>query len=293
MRSVSLFTFALGALAMTAACEGDGGSGPRGPEGPLHPWAEQAQAELPDALTLHARVVARTCAPNGGVCHNTKEYPDLHTPGNFVTAVSLPCNMDMADEPENVFDGCEPHGDVIESGTFATRLAWIGAEYYDEETGNFGRPVRLAEPAPKTFNADNVRFKRGGDVLLSADGVFYVEEGETAGWLLNLYNLDYPSYLILQTVVGGDPNGNGVFGAEDGWALITPGQLDKSYLWARVTGTVPGTRMPLGNQPLSNPEYVAIACWIETLGRSAQVTETIDYDACWYARAPTDYEWTP
>jgi hypothetical protein len=292
MRSSLHFTLALASLALIAACENDGG-GVRGPEGPLHPWAEQAKAEIPDALTLHSRVIARSCAPNGGVCHNAKEYPDLHTPGNFVTAVSRPCNMDLANEPENVFDGCEPEGDTLESGTFKTRLAWMGAEYYDEQTGNFGRPIRLAEPAPKEFDSADVRFKRNGDLLLSATDVLYVAEGATEGWLLNLYNLDYPSYLALQTVVGGDPNGNGVFGAEDGWAEITPGKPGKSYLWARVTGTVPGTRMPLANQAISNPEYVAIACWIETLGHHAQVTEEIDYDACWYARTPTDYEWVP
>lgn len=282
---------AIAALAILPAC--DENSRSSGPTGELHPWAVTAQAEIPDTLTLHTRVIARSCAPNGGVCHNTKEYPDLHTPGNFVTAVSRPCNQDLVSEPENVFDGCEPEGDTFESGNFKSRIAYLGPEYYDEQTGNFGRPIRFEKPATKNFSEGDIRFKRAGDVLVEGTGMFYIDEGETDGWLMNLYNLPYPAYLTLQTVLGGDPNGNGVFGAEDGWSEITPGKPEKSYLWARVTGTVPGTRMPLANQSLSNPEYVAIACWIETLGRTASVMEKIDYDACWYARAPTDFEWIP
>ena len=291
MRSSFLFIGCL-ALALVAACD-EGGGGSSGPTGELHPWAVTAQAEIPDALTLHTRVIARTCAPNGGVCHNTKEYPDLHTPGNFVTAVSRPCNQDLAAEPENIFDGCEPEADSIEVGNFKAKIAFLGLETYDEFTGNYGRPIRVDKPATKTSNGDDIRFERGGEKIVEGTGLFFMEEGETDGWLLNLYNLDYPSYLALQTVVGGDPNGNGVFGAEDGWAVITPGKPEKSYLWARITGTVPGTRMPLANQALSNPEYDAVACWIETLGHSASVTEKIDYDACWYARTPTDFEWVP
>jgi hypothetical protein len=181
----------------------------------------------------------------------------------------------------------------MRAGTFKAKLAYLGAEYYDPVTGNFGRPIRLAEPAPQTFSADDVTFERNGNELLEANGVLFIEEGATSGWLNNLYNLDYPTYLALMGVTGGDPNGNGVFGAEDAWEEVMPGKPEKSYLWARITGTVPGTRMPLANQPLSNAEYVAVACWIETLGQGASVEEKIDYDACWYARTPTDYEWAP
>lgn len=293
MKNVFGIGMVIGAVGMIAACNDDGGGGSKGPTGPLHPWAEQAAAEIPDAFTLHSRVFARSCAPNGGVCHNGKEYPDLHTPGNFVTAVSRPCNMDLANEPENVFDGCEPEADSVEFDGFKSKVAYLSAEIYDEESGYYGRQIRLAKPSPESYSAEDVKFLRNGDVIVSGDGILQIDEGATEGWLLDLYNLDYPSYLALQSVVGGDPNGNGVFGAEDGWSEITPGKPEKSYLWARITGTVPGTRMPLANQSLSNPEYVAIACWIETLGRTASVTEPIDYDACWYARTPTDYEWTP
>lgn len=241
MKTLFLSGTVIGVAAMLAACSGDdGGSKSGGPTGPLHPWAQEAKVQIPDALTLHTKVFARSCAPNGGVCHNTKEYPDLHTPGNFVTAVSRPCNMDLAAEPENMFDGCEPEADTLEAGSFKTKIAYLGAEYYDPDTGNFGRPIRLAKPAPSQFSNDDVKFVRSGETIVSGDSIFFMDEGETEGWLMNLYNLDYPSYLALQTVVGGDPNGNGVFGAEDAWAEIMPGKPEKSYLWARITGTVPG-----------------------------------------------------
>ena len=286
------FAIALGSLFVIAAC-GDEGGGGGGPTGELHPWAIQAQNEIPNALTLHTRVIQRSCGPNAGVCHNTKEYPDLHTPGNFVTAVSRPCNQDLAGEPENVFDGCEPKGDVIDSGSFRAKIGWIGTEVYDPYTGNVGRPIRLSKAPEDDLDGESARFERDGNLLVDVPDNLFVEKGSTEGWLLNLYNLEYPDYLALATVVGGDPNGNGVFGADDGWSEVTPGKPEKSYLWGRITGTVPGTRMPLANTPLSNVEYVAIACWIETIGSNPRIEQSIDYDDCWYARTPTDFEVTP
>jgi hypothetical protein len=56
----------------------------------------------------------------------------------------------------------------------------------------------------------------------------------------------------------------------------------------RVTGTVPGTRMPLANAPLSDAEYVALACWIETLAGTPwpRAGDLIDYDECIFAWYP-------
>jgi hypothetical protein len=99
---------------------------------------------------------------------------------------------------------------------------------------------------------------------------------------------------VLASVVPGDPNQNGIFGADaagsdDGNSalVIAPGSLVRSYLWGRITGTVPGSRMPLANQPLSDPEYVALACFIEHPGATADAA--IDYDHCEFAKHPTSY----
>ena len=39
----------------------------------------EAQTNLPTGIELQAEVVIRSCGPINGVCHNEKEYPDLHT----------------------------------------------------------------------------------------------------------------------------------------------------------------------------------------------------------------------
>src|SRR5262245_65817696 len=41
---------------------------------------DEARRELSTYLDLHDVVISRTCTPNEGVCHNDKEYRDLHTP---------------------------------------------------------------------------------------------------------------------------------------------------------------------------------------------------------------------
>ncbi|MDH5675994.1 MAG: hypothetical protein OEZ06_27980, partial [Myxococcales bacterium] len=49
-----------------------------------NPYVLEAQAKLPTGIDLQTDVVQRTCGPTGGVCHNAKEYPDLHTPANLI-----------------------------------------------------------------------------------------------------------------------------------------------------------------------------------------------------------------
>ena len=78
----------------------------------------------------------------------------------------------------------------------------------------------------------------------------------------------------------GDPNRNGVFGHDLGGSMVVPGDLERSYLYGRLFGLVPGTRMPLGNQPLDEAEHLAVICWIETLDDDPDVFDPIDYDAC-------------
>jgi hypothetical protein len=75
----------------------------------------EAQERLGTGLELHRKVVHRTCGPDGGVCHNSKEYPDLHTPANFLGAIGAPCNVQPGGF-EAVFDRCERPGDRLELG---------------------------------------------------------------------------------------------------------------------------------------------------------------------------------
>ena len=72
----------------------------------------EAQAEFPTGIEFHQKVIWRTCTPNEGVCHNSKEYPDLRTPANFAAAFGAPCNVQPG-EFQSVYDGCEQPGDRV------------------------------------------------------------------------------------------------------------------------------------------------------------------------------------
>jgi hypothetical protein len=89
--------------------------------------------------------------------------------------------------------------------------------------------------------------------------------------------------LIVEQLQPGDPNANGVYGGTaDPYRLIVPGDPTRSYLLQRLQGNVPGSPMPLANEPLSSAEIIALACWIEgvTDPDRIAVDAAIDYDDC-------------
>ncbi|NJK80894.1 MAG: branched-chain amino acid ABC transporter permease [Chloroflexaceae bacterium] len=83
------------------------------------PIVLEAQSSFPTGIDLHQKIIWRTCTPNGGVCHNSKEFPDLRTPANFVAAFGLNCNVQYG-EYQSVYDRCERPGDRfrLEGGAF-------------------------------------------------------------------------------------------------------------------------------------------------------------------------------
>jgi hypothetical protein len=276
------------------------------PTGPVtHPSALEAMEKFPTGLAMHTKVITRSCSPTGGVCHNSKEYPDLHTFGNLVAALDKPCNRDKAEEPENVFDGCEPEADelvIMRSPEWKTKIALVGPEELEmtAETFTIFRRIVLAEPAPATYDRVESKVVRGGSTLVElrgysydgispGPGVLVTREGDTEARIVDLFNLEYRTYLELAAVRGGDPNNNGVFGSSAPWTMLAPGYPEESYLVGRITGTVPGTRMPLANAPLTDAEYVAIFCWIETLDDDPAPSDAIDYERCRFAHEPTSY----
>ena len=97
---------------------------------------------------------------------------------------------------------------------------------------------------------------------------------------------------IMRGVVGGDPNFNGVWGAsappEERAKMIVPGSLERSYLWRRILGDVPGDPMPIANGPVTNPQMLALDCWIEGLAEGDAVDPhgAIDYRSCSFAEDP-------
>ena len=46
-----------------------------------------------DVAALHEFAIARTCTLNVGVCHSSKEYPDIHTVSSLEFLVHQPCNV--------------------------------------------------------------------------------------------------------------------------------------------------------------------------------------------------------
>ena len=284
MKTIGIFSLLAG-IALVAACGGNDSydSSKDAPE------VQEARASFPTALQLHEKVIARSCSPTNGVCHNAKEYPDMHTVGNFVSVASKPCNEDKVNDPMTIYDGCEPLADEIElpSLGFRTRIGYMGADQYDE-SGVY-REITTEHTVPESGSFLAAKFLRNGAVIASLDANIRTTGGTKLVRLENYYNVDYQTYLALQTLAGGDPNQNGVFGYTNGWHEITPGRPDRSYLIGRITGTVPGTRMPLANQALSDAEYVAIECWIESIGSTPSPNQAIDYDGCRYAKHPQHF----
>ena len=90
------------------------------------PVVLEAQMKLPSGVDLQRKVILRTCGPTNGVCHNQKEYPDLHTTGTFADAINAPCNLQPGTY-ESVFDRCERLGTASTSATSPSRpSSWAG-----------------------------------------------------------------------------------------------------------------------------------------------------------------------
>src|SRR3712207_1697063 len=111
-------------------------------------------------LDLQRKVILRTCGPTNGVCHNQKEYPDLHTTGTFADAINAPCNLQPGTYA-SVYDRCERVGDSFNFGersSFAPiELGWyeviVGAfvEYEDDDTppsDAAGLHLHFKDPVP-------------------------------------------------------------------------------------------------------------------------------------------------
>lgn len=283
------------------------------------PYVLEAQANLPTGLDLHQKVIYRTCTPNGGVCHNSKEFPDLRTPANFVAAFGANCNIQYG-EYQSVFDGCERTGDrfKIEGGAFGqtgqVELGWIdvipGEPFAGEGLPPEDAPglhIHFGDPLPGDIvdSYGSAEFERnfidGGEVKKLTYATF-----STRWWILpgrthaigevREYQVDQVNNLLSVGIVGGDPNRNGVFGAREGDPvhLLSPGDPETSYLIARLRGVmlgeeVPGSRMPLANQPFTIAEMLALFCFVEGFpegGGEGDLAGRIDYANCSYSADP-------
>lgn len=268
---------------------------------------------------LHRKVVVRTCGPNDGVCHNQKEYPDLRTPASFLGAINAPCNVQPGDFSA-VDDRCELLGDRFRidnqnfQGIEIGYLEYIPGSHVAVEDGKLpaadapGLHIYLRTAIPverhniwgggqfiRTFvNEDQIvedlTYATFSSRWWILDGGTHLM-AEVADW-----QLDRVNELLAVGVIQGDMNRNGIYGARESKPvpLIKPGKPEESYLLGRLRGTmggedVPGSRMPLANQPLTIPEMLALYCFIEGLptdGSLPNMNSPINYRDCSYTEDP-------
>ncbi|MCH9684926.1 MAG: hypothetical protein K0V04_26050 [Deltaproteobacteria bacterium] len=287
-----------GTAGETEDTEGGGAGIPTAPDDGRE-FVEEAKKDFPTYLDLHEKVITRTCTPNANVCHNNMEYPDLRTPQSMLGVLGGPCNLDVED-PLNTYNACEPRGDVLRF-TSGGNLGWeTHVAYVDFPVDAMGvvssAVVYLAEPIPAgmidPMTPESLEFLRITDSgMLTVgeinDAVTYAA-GVSAFQVVGYDMLGDSVHTLLEDGLrGGDPNRDGILGAneDEHFQEIKPGDPWGSYLLQRLQGNVPGSPMPLANQPLSASEVVAIACWIE--GADAPDGDSpyavIDYDGCSYA----------
>lgn len=263
-------------------------------------FVEEAKKEFPTYLDLHEKVITRTCTPFPNVCHNNKEYPDLRTPQAMLGMLGAPCNLDVED-PLNTYNGCEPAGDLLRFtvGNNVGFEATVGyVEIIADPMGVLDTAVLHLDQAIPAGMADpmtpeSIEVYRSTDsgmlTVGRIEGAVTYGAGSTTLEVIGYDSLDTDVHDLLEADIRvGDPNQDGVFGAqaEDEHLLeLRAGDPWGSYMLQRLQGNVPGSPMPLANQPLSAAEVVAIACWIEGTDQAEGEGPyaVIDYDGCQYA----------
>jgi hypothetical protein len=275
----------------------------------------EAQSKHRTGLDLHRNVIVRTCGPTQGVCHNQKEYPDLHTPAHLLEAVNAPCNVQPGD-PKNVFDGCEQPGDRLAiAGSHEVEIGYVSyitgdIDYGDNKMPSVDSPglhIQLHDPINmgdgQNRTWDDARFIRGfvennqlSDVTFERfqTAWYLIENGTHLVGEVNEYQVDRVTELLAKGITQGDINQNGTYGARDAttYSLLRAGAPEQSYLIGRLRGDlkgvkIPGTRMPLANQPLSIADMLGLYCFVQGLptqsGAVYDLDSTIDYKNCPWA----------
>jgi hypothetical protein len=282
------------------------------------PIVIEAQSRFATGLELHQKVIWRTCTPNGGVCHNSKEYPDLRTPGNFAAAFGAACNVQPG-EFSSVFDGCEQPGDRVRFGDAfegdAIQIAWIERidgddQDYGDDTPPEDAPglhlhlaTPLASERDETYTTARLvrTFVDGAevkDIVYASYRTRWWKLGDGTHLLGQVaeYQRDDVEELLAVGIREGDANRNGILGATGPTltSLLVAGRPEDSYLIARIRGEmhdapIPGSRMPLANAPLTVPEMLALFCLVEGWQDGAESTYLagpIDYANCSFSEDP-------
>jgi hypothetical protein len=253
----------------------------------------RAAAAYPTLEALHAKIVLPSCGAVNGVCHNANEYPDLGTPESLQATVNARCNTATSD-PSQIHDLCEPAGDMllVENGPdrgFRTRIGYV----IDQTSQTPSVVVLTLHDAPAHdaahVQASIVRDADPQNLLTIPLGpVLTTQAGQRRAavaaddvrpgldyFLTSSYTPGFSAQILL-----GDPNGNGIFGADLGGALVKPGAPAKSFFVQRILGVVQ-PQMPLANGDLTPEQIDAIECWIDRLlPDGSNAAGPIDYATC-------------
>jgi hypothetical protein len=283
---------AVGVATMALACSSSGLGPARTDAGPSGDLANAA-LDYPTFQALQTKVLMQTCAPVSGLCHNSKEYPDMHTPENTLATINERCNA-LVSDVARIQDMCEREGDllVIKSGPdedWQTRIGFV-----IDQTSQSPPTIVLTlhDPVPhdavrvlasivRDVDPENPQEIPLGAALSTAagDGKATLALADLSAGLDAFFTSPYTPGLSAQ-LIAGDPNRNGIFGADLGGALIKPGALDKSFLIQRILGAVP-PQMPLGSGDLSPEQIDAIECWTYQLAPDGSNADgPIDYARC-------------
>lgn len=279
--------------AETPPLAGDLKTDPAAPDAPT--CSDCAEAKFPDVAALFERSLHRTCSPNFGVCHNSRQQPDLSTLAGFLGAIGQRCNG-LRDDPATIDNLCEPPGDLLRiANGSATFEAAIGRVELVPEgaTAATATQLRLTlqQAAPERFPPSSIL-----TLVRRSDGLPPLSLALPAGVLatalelgkaqLTLSATPLRSQLPLpatrlswlgffwpekytpgspQQVVLADPNRDGVYGAELGGLQIKPGAPQRSYLLLRMvapmaapgplTNTMPKAPLLESQMPLANFDY--------------------------------------
>lgn len=296
---------ALVVLIALAACGND-----KAVDGTINDGDAQARIEFPDLAHLYGgdHGIYRGCGPNGGVCHNGNEFPNLDSMGSIVDTIGRDCNQ-KRDRADALHDMCETKGDVLHvKGTMTMpEDIEIASIVPIDGTGDPARQWKLTlRTAPKTFATNEIiQVMRGfatiayldlypmasRPVLDPADPsrktVLITLKPPVAGYDIGaetakgLARTGIPGAGTGSIHVG-DANRNGIFGADLGGKFIRPGDPARSYLLRRLMDPNAGPLMPRANCCFwTKPALRALWCWVaglDAVGENAYAK--INYDAC-------------
>jgi hypothetical protein len=269
----------------------------------------EARAKFPDLPALYdgEQGLYRGCGPNGGVCHNGNEFPNLDSLGSIVANIDIPCNQKREMGIE-IDDMCERRGDRVQFGDEKVEIAYL--EPWEGGPTVAWRMVLRHAPAMLAPQGEPMQVWR--DIPGGGEVEFVPLSIATVGYLADPDDPSGTSILLglpqepgpMQTVTAffqesgtarpdrlhfGDPNRNHAFGADLGARLVKPGDPEKSYLLRRLVDPTMGPLMPRANCcSWTKASLRALWCWVDGLAPDgSNALEPIDYDTC-RASPPVD-----